>query len=79
MVMALSCFSSSTTLTPAASPRVKTPGMHPQMGLLGSHRAWLYHRHLLQLYLPFTHVNTGDIFLAGNPSFCAMIEHNKNL
>lgn len=27
---------------------------------------------------PSTHVNTSGISLAGNPSFCAMIEHNKN-
>lgn len=75
----LGCFSSSTTLTPAASPRAKTPGIHSWMDLLGSHKAWLYHRHLLQLYLPFTHVNTSGISLAGNLSFCALIEHNKNL
>lgn len=27
---------------------------------------------------PSTHVNTSGISLAGNTSFCAMIEHNKN-
>lgn len=75
----LCCFSSGTTLTPAASPRVKIPGMHSWMGLLGLHGAWLCHRHLLLHSLPFTHVNTGGISLAGNPSFCATIEDNKNL
>lgn len=51
--MLLLGFSSSTILTPTRSPRAKTPGIHSWMGLLGSPRTWLYHRHLLQLYLPF--------------------------
>lgn len=33
----------------------------------------------LQLHLLLTHVNTGGISLPGNLSFCAMVEHNKNL
>lgn len=53
IVIVLLDFSSSTILTPTASPRAKTPGIHSWMGLLGSPRAWLYHRHFLQLYLPF--------------------------